>query len=92
MERNVFVQPVGAEVEIDRRLRRGDALIVEAREAVRDGEIFVAESGAGPCVGRWNAAASEILLYPLEVAGAPARLERQALHVRGVVIGVRSAL
>lgn len=92
MERGVFIQPVGAEVEIDRRLRRGDALIVEARAAVRDGEIVVAESALGACVGRWAASGGEIVLYPLEAAGAPLRLQRDTAHVRGVVIGVRSAL
>ena len=92
MDRRVFLQPVNAEIELDRRLRCGDALVVEAREAVRDGEIIVAESEAGACVGRYVASAGEIVLYPLEAPGAPARLRREALHVRGVVIGVKSAL
>ena len=92
MSTQVFVQPVGAEVDVDRRLRRGDALIVEARDVVRDGEIVVAESDAGPCVGRYTASAGEIVLYPIESAGAPCRARRESLRVRGVVIGVRSAL
>jgi SOS-response transcriptional repressor LexA len=92
MDGSVFVQPVGAEVQLDRRLRRGDALIVESRAAVRDGELVVAESEAGTAVGRYDAAAAEIVLYPLEAAGQPARVRRQELHVRGVVIGVKSSL
>jgi hypothetical protein len=43
-------------------------------------------------VGRYVASSGEIVMYPLETTGAPARLRREALHVRGVVIGVRSAL
>lgn len=92
MDRGVFIQLVKAEVELDRRLRRGDALVVEARDAVRDGEIVVADGASGACVGRYVASAGEIVLYPLEAPGAPARLRREALHVRGVVIGVRSTL
>jgi SOS-response transcriptional repressor LexA len=91
MESQVFVQPVGVEVELDRRLRRGDALIVETRLTARDGELIVAESECGACVGRW-ATGAEIVLYPLETAGAPARVRGEAVQLRGVVIGVRSSL
>jgi SOS-response transcriptional repressor LexA len=91
-EQQVFIQPVGVEVELDRRLRRGDALIVESRAAARDGELIVAESAFGACVGRWTAAAADVLLYPLESPSGPARVQRADLQVRGVVIGVRSAL
>ena len=92
MEHDVFVQPVGVEVELDRRLRRGDALIVEPRDAVRDGEIVVAESDLGPCVGQYATGAAEIVLYPLASGGTPSRVRRQDVHVRGVVIGVKSSL
>lgn len=92
MERSVFVQPVGTEVGLDRRLRRGDSLIVESRTAVRDGELVVAESDVGPCVGRYVASAGELVLYPLETVGAPSRVRREDVHVRGVVIGVKTAL
>lgn len=89
---HVFVQPVGVEVDLDRRLRRGDALIVEARESVRDGELVVAEAAGGAVVGRYTAARADLLVYPLEVPGAPQRVQRARLRVRGVVIGLRSAL
>ena len=92
MSERVFVQSVGAEVDFDRRLRRGDVLIVEARDAVRDGEIIVADSESGACVGRFATGTGEIVLYPLEAAGAPQRARCEDLRVRGVVIGVRSAL
>jgi len=92
MEHEVFVQRVGAEVDLDRRLRCGDALIVESRDVVRDGEIVIAESDSGPCVGQYATRAAEIVLYPIAAAGEPARIRRQDLHVRGVVIGVKSAL
>ena len=92
MSGHVFVQSVGAEVDLDRRLRRGDVLIVEARDAVRDGEIIVADSEFGACVGHFATGVGEIVLYPLEASGAPHRVRCEDLRVRGVVIGVRSAL
>lgn len=92
MQTHVFVQPVGVEVDLDRRLRCGDALIVEARESVRDGEIVVAEADDGAVVGRYATAQSDVLVYPLETPGAPRRVPRAGLRLRGVVIGVRSAL
>jgi SOS-response transcriptional repressor LexA len=88
---HVFVQSVSVEVALDRRLRRGDALIVESRQAARDGELIVADGESGVCVGRW-AAGGDIVLYPLESSGAPAQARCENLHVRGVVIGVRSTL
>jgi SOS-response transcriptional repressor LexA len=91
MEHAVFVQPVRAEVALDRRLRCGDTLIVESRQNVRDGEIFVAEGDAGACVGRYTMA-GDLMLYPLDAAGDPAPVRREDLHVRGVVIGVKSPL
>ncbi|HZM16179.1 MAG TPA: S24 family peptidase [Candidatus Krumholzibacteria bacterium] len=92
METQVFVQTVGVEVELDRRLRRGDVLIVEARRDVRDGELVVAEGDGGAVVGRYAAAQPELLVHPLQTQGGPQRVQRQSLRVRGVVIGVRSAL
>ena len=92
MPKRVFTQSVGTEIDLDRRLRRGDVLIVEARDAARDGEIIVADGESGACVGRFAAGADEIVLYPLEAAGAPRRARCEALRVRGVVIGIRSAL
>jgi SOS-response transcriptional repressor LexA len=92
METRVFVQNVAVEVELDRRLRSGDALIVEARQDVRDGELVVADGEGGAVVGRYAATQPELLAYPLEFPGAPQRLRRDALRVRGVVIGLRSAL
>jgi len=92
MDTRVFVQPVNVEVDLDRRLRRGDALIVEVRDAARDGELVVAECGGGVGVGRYAAAEPEILLYPLDSGWAPARVPRAGLRLRGVVIGMRSAL
>lgn len=92
METQVFVQTVGVEVELDRRLRRGDVLIIEARRDVRDGELVVAEGDGGAVVGRYVAAQPELLVHPLHTQGGPQRVQRQSLRVRGVVIGVRSAL
>jgi SOS-response transcriptional repressor LexA len=92
MGTQVFVQRVETEVELDRRLRRGDVLIVEPRDAVRDGEWIVAENGAGPCIGRYVQAAGELLLYPLGPGGAPAPVRYEDLHVCGVVIGVKTSL
>ncbi|MFQ5600690.1 MAG: hypothetical protein ACE5G2_09050 [Candidatus Krumholzibacteriia bacterium] len=92
MDTQVFIQPVEVEVDLDRRLRNGDALIVEARDTVRDGELVVAEGESGAVVGRYVATEPELLVYPLEKPGTPARVRREALRVRGVVIGLRSAL
>jgi SOS-response transcriptional repressor LexA len=92
MDTHVFVQPVAVEVDLDRHLRSGDALIVEARTAVREGELVVAECDGGPCVGRYTTTGREILLYPLEPHRTPARVPQAELRVRGVVIGMRSAL
>ena len=92
MSARVFTQSVGVEIDLDRRLRRGDVLIVEARDAVRDGEIIVADGESGACVGRFATGADEIVLYPLEAAGLSRRTRCEALRVRGVVIGIRSAL
>lgn len=91
MGSNVFVQPVDVEVALDRRLRRGDALIVETRVAARDGELVIADSGGAACVARWTAA-PELLLHPLASAVPPHLVRRDDVHVRGVVIGVRSLL
>ena len=88
---SVFEQRVHAQVDLDRRLRHGDALIVEERTALRDGEWFVAESDAGAWIGRYAAGTDPFWMYSLEV-GAPESLPRDAVHVRGVVIGVRSAI
>ena len=92
MQTHVFVQPVAVEVDLDRRLRRGDALIVEARESARDGEIVVAETDAGAVIGHYATAQPDVLVYPLEAPGAPRRVPRAGLRLRGVVIGLRSAL
>lgn len=87
----VYVQPVHAEVELDRHLHRGDELIVERRDHARHGEWIVAESSTGACVGLY-ADTPELLLYPLESPGTTVSLPRQQVRVRGVVIGMRSAL
>ena len=92
MPASVFTQPVATEIDLDRRLRRGDVLIVEVRDAVRDGEIVVVDGESGACVGRFATGADEIVLYPLEAAGLSRRTRCEALRVRGVVIGIRSAL
>ncbi|HZL85616.1 MAG TPA: S24 family peptidase [Candidatus Krumholzibacteria bacterium] len=92
METNVFVQAVEIEVDLDRRLRRGDALIVEERQTVRDGELVVAEADRVAVVGRFAGAEPDMLVYPLAAQGGPRRVRREALHVRGVVIGLRSVL
>lgn len=92
MERDVFIQPVLTEVDLDRRLRRGDALVVEPRDSVRDGELFVAEDADGVYVGRYALAGSTCVMHPLAGPGAPAPRRRESLQVRGVVIGVRSTL
>ena len=67
-------------------------LIIEARRDVRDGELVVAEGDGGAVVGRYVAAQPELLVHPLHTQGGPQRVQRQSLRVRGVVIGVRSAL
>ena len=92
MQARVFVQPVGVEVDLDRRLHRGDALIVETRENARDGELVVAEADGGAVVAHYAATRPDVLVYPLEAPGAPRRVPRAGLRLRGVVIGLRSAL
>jgi hypothetical protein len=87
----VFEQRVHAQVDLDRRLRHGDALIVEERTTLRDGEWFVAESAAGAWIGRYAAGTDPFWMYSLEI-GAPESLPRDSVQVRGVVIGVRSAM
>jgi len=87
----VYVQPVKTEIELDRHLHCGDQLIVERREQARVGEWIVAESDAGMCVGLY-AETPELTLYPLETTGHRMALARHAVRVRGVVIGMRSAL
>ena len=87
----VYVQPVKTEIELDRHLHSGDELIVERRQQARVGEWVVVESDAGACVGLYSDNA-EVLLYTLEAAGQPLSMQRCNLAVRGVVIGMRSAL
>ncbi len=88
---SVFVQLVHAQVDLDRRLRHGDALIVEERAVLRDGELFVAESDTGAWIGRYAAGTDPFWMYSLDV-GSPKSLPRDTVHVRGAVIGVRSAI
>jgi len=87
----VYVQPVKTEIELDRHLHCGDELIVERRQQARVGEWVVVESDAGACVGLYSDKA-EVLLYTLETASQPRPMQRHDLAVRGVVIGMRSAL
>ena len=87
----VYVQPVKTEIELDRHLHCGDELIVERRQQARVGEWVVVESDAGACVGLYSDDA-EMLLYTLETPGQPLAMQRRHLAVRGVVIGMRSAL
>jgi len=87
----VYVQPVKTEIELDRHLHSGDELIIERRQQARVGEWVVVESDAGACVGLYSDKA-ELLLYTLETSGQPLTMQRHGLSVRGVVIGMRSAL
>lgn len=92
METHVFIQPVEVEVDLDRRLQRGDSLIVEARNQARDGELVIADGATGACVGRYESSKPELLLYALEVESAPTRVQRNDVQVLGVVIGMKSSL
>lgn len=87
----VYVQPVKAEVELDRHLHCGDELIVERRQQARVGEWVVVECGAGTCVGLYSED-TELLLHRLETPGQPLAVQRSDISVSGVVIGMRSAL
>jgi SOS-response transcriptional repressor LexA len=87
----VYIQPVQTEVELDRRLHRGDELIVECRQQARVGEWIVAEAENGACVGLYSDGA-ELQLHPLETSSGCVTLPRQDVRVRGIVIGMRSAL
>jgi hypothetical protein len=87
----VYVQPVQVEVELDRHLHCGDELIVEQRAQARVGEWIVAESSAGACVGLYSAD-TELTLYTLAVPQQMFSMKRENVNIRGVVIGMRSAL
>lgn len=87
----VYVQPVKTEIELDRHLHCGDELIVERRQEARVGEWVVVESDVGACVGLYSDT-SELLVYTLEAPGRSLAMQRCKLSVRGVVIGMRSAL
>ena len=87
----VYVQPVKAEVELDRHLHCGDELIVERRQQARVGEWIIVENDAGTCVGLYSDNA-EMLLYTLDAPGRSLAVQRCDIAVRGVVIGMRSAL
>ncbi len=91
MGSHVYVQPVQVEVELDRHLHPGDELIVEQRTDARVGEWIIAESDAGACVGLYSADA-ELTLYGLEVPRQMFSMKRENVHIRGVVIGMRSVL
>lgn len=88
----VFIQPVKVEVDLGRLLHPGDALVIEARQRAREGELVVAEGEGGAVVGRYTTAGPDLLMAPLEVPGEPRRMQRDTLRLRGVVIGLRSAL
>jgi len=88
---SLYIQSVRTEVELDRHLHSGDELIVERRQEARVGEWIVVESDAGACVGLYSEN-TELLLYALETPGRPRTMQRQDVSVRGVVIGMRSAL
>lgn len=87
----VYVQPIKTEIELDRHLHCGDELIVERRHQARIGEWIVVESEAGACVGLYSEG-PELTLYRLESPGRSVALARHQVEVRGVVIGMRSAL
>ena len=89
---SVFIQPVKVGVDLDRPLRAGDALVVEARQNAREGELVVAEGEGGAVVGRYTTAQPDLLVVPIEIPGQPRRVHRDTLRLRGVVIGLRSAL
>ena len=89
---SVFIQAVNVAVDLDRPLRPGDALVVEARQEVEEGELVVAEGEGGTVVGRYTATRSHVLVVSLEIAGEPRHVHRDTLRLRGVVIGLRSAL
>jgi SOS-response transcriptional repressor LexA len=88
----VFIQPVRVAVHLDRPLRPGDALVVEARQDAGEGDLFVAEGEEGVVVGRYTTSRTDLEVVSLEAAGKPRRVRRDALRLRGVVIGLRSAL
>ena len=87
----VYVQPVKTEIELDRHLHCGDELLVEQRQRARVGEWIVTESNVGACVGLY-AADGDLVLYALEVPQQMFSVKRENVCVRGVVIGMRSAL
>ena len=91
MGNHVYVQPVQVEVKLDRHLRCGDELIVEQRARARAGEWIVVEGDAGACVGLYSSDA-EVTLYALEAPPQMFSMKRENLNIRGVVIGMRSAL
>jgi SOS-response transcriptional repressor LexA len=88
----VFIQPVHVAIDLGRSLRPGDALVVEARQDVREGELLVAETEEGAVVGRYTATGPHLLVVSLDAPGEPRRVSRNSLRLRGVVIGLRSAL
>jgi len=88
----VFIQPVQVAIDLDRPLRPGDALVVEARQDAGEGELVVADGKEGAVVGRYTAARSDLLVVSLETPGEPRRVPWNTLRLRGVVIGLRSAL
>ena len=87
----VYVQSVKTEIELDRHLHCGDELIVEKRQHARVGEWIIVESDVGACVGLYSEDV-EVLLYALEVPQQMFSVKRETVSVRGVVIGMRSAL
>jgi SOS-response transcriptional repressor LexA len=88
----VFIQPVHVAIDLDRPLRPGDALVVEARQEAREGELVVAEEEGEAVVGRYTAARPHLVVVSLETVGEPRRVRRDTLRLRGVVIGLRSTL
>jgi repressor LexA len=84
-----FVLRVAGDSMIDEQIRDGDYVVVERRDAVRDGETVVAlidESDA--TLKRYRREGAKVRLEPANPAMGPIVVPADRVRVQGVVVGV----
>jgi repressor LexA len=84
-----FVLRVQGESMIEEQIRDGDLVVVEEREAARDGETVVALiDGSEVTLKRFFREPGAIRLQPANHAMDPIRVPESRLRIQGVVVGL----
>ena len=86
---SAYVLRVRGDSMIDEQIRDGDFVVVEERQACRDGETIVAlVDGLEATLKRFRAQGDRVRLEPANPALTPIVLPAERVQVQGVVIGV----